>query len=111
VLHHEPEPDELASECARIARRRLIVKDHQIKGPLAQQRISFLDWAANAPYGVPCLYRYNTPGEWVGFRDRIGMEPVEERSGMRVYPFGFEQVFGGSLQYFAVLAHPDGEAR
>ena len=105
VLHHEPEPDVLASECARIAGRYLIVKDHQVKGLLAQQRISFLDWAANAPYGVPCLYRYNTPSQWVAFRDRLGMKPVEERSSMRIYPFGFEQFLGGSLHYFAVLTH------
>jgi SAM-dependent methyltransferase len=103
VLHHEPDPDHLADECARIAGRHLIVKDHQVKGLLAQQRISFLDWAANAPYGVPCLYRYNTPREWVAFRERLGLSPVEIRDGMHVYPFGFEQVLGGSLHYFAVL--------
>jgi SAM-dependent methyltransferase len=106
VLHHEPEPDRLGAECARIARRLLVVKDHQIKGLLAQQRVSLIDWAANAPYGVPCLYRYPTAAGWRAFRERLGMEPVEERSGMRLYPFGFEQFFGGSLQYMAVLAHP-----
>ncbi|MCC5822918.1 MAG: class I SAM-dependent methyltransferase [Phycisphaerales bacterium] len=105
VLHHEPEPDRLAAECARVARRLVIVKDHQIKGPLARQRVSFIDWAANAPYGVPCLYRYNTPGQWGAFRERLGMEAAEERSGMRLYPPVFEQFFGGSLQYFAVLRH------
>jgi len=103
VLHHEPNPQHLAEECARVAGRHLIVKDHQIKGILAQQRISFLDWAANAPYGVPCLYRYNTPREWVDFRERLGLNPVELRDGMHIYPFGFEQIFGGSLHYFAVL--------
>jgi SAM-dependent methyltransferase len=108
VLHHETEPDRLAAECARVASRALIVKDHQVKGVLAQSRISFLDWAANAPYGVPCLYRYNTPAEWSAFRERLGMSIVAERSGMRVYPAPFEQVFGGSLHYFAVLAHPGG---
>ncbi len=114
VLHHEPNPDHLADECARVAGRHLIVKDHQVKGVLAQQRISFLDWAANAPYGVPCLYRYNTPSEWVAFRERLGMDPVEVRDGMRVYPIVFEQIFGGSLHYLAVLTpggnHPDGAA-
>ena len=108
VLHHEPNPDHLASECARVAGRHLIVKDHQVKGPLAQQRISFLDWAANAPYGVPCLYRYNTPQEWVGFRERLGLEPAEVRDGMNVYPLFFEQIFGGSLHYLAVLSKPAG---
>jgi SAM-dependent methyltransferase len=109
VLHHEPEPDRLAGECARIARRHLIVKDHQIKGVLARRRIMLLDWLANAPYGVPCLFAYNTPSEWAEFRTRLGFSVREERSGMRVYPPLFEQVFGGSLHYFAVLGR-DGDA-
>lgn len=108
VLHHEPNPETLAGECARVAGRSLIIKDHQVKGFLAQQRISFIDWAANAPYGVRCLYRYNTPDQWASLRDRLGLVAVEERSGMRVYPPFFEQCFGGSLHYFAVLARPGG---
>jgi SAM-dependent methyltransferase len=110
VLHHEPEPGRLAAECARVARRLLIIKDHQVKGPLARQRISFIDWAANAPYGVPCLYRYNTPAQWRELRRTLGLEPVAERSGMRLYPPLFEQLFGGSLQYFVVLAKPGASA-
>lgn len=105
VLHHEPEPDHLADECARVAGRHLIVKDHQTKGMLAQQRISLLDWAANAPYGVPCLYRYLSPEQWVGFHERLGMAPVKVHDGMRIYPFPFEQFLGGSLHYMAVLSH------
>lgn len=107
VLHHEPVPDRLASECARITRRALIVKDHQVKGLLAQRRIMLLDWLANAPYGVPCLFRYNTPAQWVEFREKLGLQPAEVRSGMHVYPIGFEQLLGGSLHYFAVLTRPE----
>ncbi len=103
VLHHEPNPDHLAAECARISRRLVIIKDHQIQGILAQARVSFIDWAANAPYGVPCLYRYNTPAGWHAFRDRLGARAAEERHGMRVYPPVVETVFGGSLHYFGVL--------
>jgi len=105
VLHHEPEPDHLADECARVAGRHLIVKDHQTKGPLAQQRISLLDWAANSPYGVPCLYRYLSPKEWIGFHERLNMAPVDLKDGMNIYPFLLEQFFGGSLHYMAVLSH------
>ena len=109
VFHHEPEPDRLARECARISSRLLIVKDHQVKGFLAQPRISFIDWAANAPYGVPCLYRYNTPKQWDDFRKRLDATPDEERSGMKVYPPIFEQFFGGSLHYFAALRLPSSQ--
>jgi len=103
VLHHEPEPDRLIAECARIARRLVIIKDHQVKGVLAQQRISFMDWAANAPYGVPCLYRYNTPAEWKAVRERHGLGVKAELGSMRLYPFGWNFVFGRGLQYLAVL--------
>ena len=64
VLHHEQDPNRLMRECARVGRRLLIIKDHQVQGPFAQWRISLLDWAANAPYGVPCLFRYNNPAQW-----------------------------------------------
>lgn len=104
VMHHEPRPEALFAECVRVARREIIVKDHQLSGPLARWRVMFLDWAANAGYGVTCLFRYNTPGQWRGLFDRHGLSTlVEERSMRDLYPAGFNTVFGGSIQYFAVL--------
>ena len=103
VLHHEPEPDRLMRECARVAKRAVIVKDHQVSGLLAQQRISFMDWAANAPYGIPCLYRYNTPGQWNEFPKRFGLKVAEEFRSMDVYPPGVNLVFGRKLHYLGVL--------
>lgn len=106
VLHHEPDPDRLLRECARVAARRLIIKDHQVAGLLAQQRISLLDWAANAPYGVPCLYRYNTPAQWEALPASLGLSPVEIVRSMRLYPWPYRWVFGGRIQYLAVLGKP-----
>jgi len=102
VLHHEQNPDELLAECARVSRRLVVVKDHQRAGPLAQWRISLIDWAANAGYGVKCLYRYNTPEEWLAQRERLAAEVVEELNGMRLYPPVVDQLFGGRLQYMGV---------
>ncbi|MCC8944219.1 class I SAM-dependent methyltransferase [Bradyrhizobium sp. Arg62] len=102
VLHHEKDPDRLIRECARVSRRLVIVKDHQVKGPLAQQRISFIDWVANAPYGVECLYRYNTPTQWAQTPERHGLRSLDEVNGMDLYPFGFNLLFGRRLQYMGV---------
>lgn len=109
VLHHEEEPDRLLSECRRVAKRLVIVKDHQRRGLFAQPRISFMDWAANAPYGVPCLYRYNTPEEWRAQFERVGLGIAEEVSGMPLYPVIVDQIFGGSLQYMA-FTRPENRA-
>lgn len=102
VLHHEPDPDRLLRECARVARRLVIVKDHKVEGPLAQQRISLMDWAANAPYGVPCLYRYNSPRQWSDLPERLGLRVEREWRTMELYPPGWNAVFGNRLQYMAL---------
>lgn len=103
VLHHEPDPHRLIAECARVSRRLLIIKDHKVEGPLAQQRISLLDWAANAPYGVPCLYRYNTPAQWDEWKRRHTLAADEELRTMPLYPPPYNLFFTGTLQYFGVF--------
>jgi ubiquinone/menaquinone biosynthesis C-methylase UbiE len=103
VLHHEEDERTLLLECLRVCGRLLVIKDHVVQGPAAQQRISLIDWAANTGYGVPCLFRYKTPEAWRSLQEELELGVVEERLGMRLYPPGFEQLFGGGLQYFAAL--------
>lgn len=103
VLHHEPDDEALLRECLRVARRVVVVKDHAREGLLAQSRISLMDWAANAPYGVPCLYRYHSLDEWRALCARVHAPIVKFLSPMRLYPRGWELLFGGRLQIVAVL--------
>lgn len=103
VLHHEPDELALLRECARVSRRTVLLKDHAREGALAQARISFMDWAANAPYGVPCLYRYHTVQEWHDLAAQAGLRVAQQVHPMQLYPAGWERIFGGRLQYFAVL--------
>lgn len=103
VLHHEPDERSLLGECARVAKRAVLLKDHAREGPLAQARISLIDWAANAPYGVPCLYRYHTVKEWHSIAGDLGLTVGRQLHPMPLYPPHFEPFFGGRLQYFAVL--------
>jgi len=103
VLHHESDPDHLLQECMRVSRRFLIIKDHKVEGLFGRLRVSLMDWAANAPYDVPCLYRYWTRSEWEALRVRPQFKMVEERHSMCLYPPAINQLFGGRLQYFAVI--------
>ena len=104
VLHHEPEPDRLLRECRRVARRHVIVKDHKPEGPLAWWRVALIDWAANAPYGVPCLFRYRTTAQWRDAFAKLNLHVVQEQRAMRLYPPVVNLLFGRRLQYLAVLA-------
>lgn len=103
VLHHEREPARLFAECARVARRFVIVKDHRSENVLDWFLVSALDWAANGPYGVPCLFRYMNGNEWAQFFSTARVAIVEEVRSIKLYPCGWNAIFGGRLQYFAVL--------
>jgi SAM-dependent methyltransferase len=103
VLHHESNPHKLISECARVSRRLLIIKDHKIDGWFAKKRVSFIDWAANDPYGVKCLYRFNSAQEWRKWHQQHGLVVEQELMSMRLYPPIVNLLFGGRLQYMAVL--------
>lgn len=103
VLHHEQQEDFLLSEAVRVARRILVVKDHKPEGLLSFWRISFLDWAANNPHEVECLYRYHTKAEWRQLFSSHNLIPVVEETSIDLYPPFFNLFFGKQLQYFVVL--------
>lgn len=103
VLHHAVDPKRLLEECCRVSRRIVVVKDHQAEGCLARCRLRLLDWAANAPHGVPCLYRYATLTEWRAMFATLPASVRSELDAMRLYPAGWNWLFGRRLQYFAVL--------
>jgi SAM-dependent methyltransferase len=103
VLHHEEQKDFLLSEAARVSKRVLVVKDHKPEGFLGFWRVCFLDWAANNPYEVKCLYRYHTREEWRVMFEEHGLIPISEETSLDLYPPLFNFLFGRRLQYFVVL--------
>jgi len=106
VLHHADEPERLMSECIRVSKRLLIIKDHQVKGLFARQRLALLDWIANAPFGVPCLYRFWTAAQWTETFRRHRLTIEDEVTSMGLYPFWLNLLFGEGLHYFAVFRIP-----
>ena len=111
VLHHAVDPERLLDECIRVSKRLVIIKDHQANGPLAQQRLALLDWLANAPYGVPCLYRYWTAAQWTEAFQRHQLIVEEAMTSMKLYPRGLDLIFGGPLHLLAVLKVPGASAQ
>jgi ubiquinone/menaquinone biosynthesis C-methylase UbiE len=111
VLHHAVDPHGLLAECVRVARRVIIIKDHVRRGWLSVPLLRLLDWAANKPYGVRCLYRYNTPADWQQWHRTHGLTPIHQLWSMRLYPPLINPLFGNRLQYFAVLSPNQGLAQ
>jgi SAM-dependent methyltransferase len=103
VLHHDLDQERLLREAVRISRDIVIIKDHIRGSLLARQRISLLDWAANAGYNVPCLYKYNDLKQWHTMIGKFSTGIVEERTSIDVYPPVFNEILGKDLHYFVVF--------
>ncbi|BAM02241.1 class I SAM-dependent methyltransferase [Phycisphaera mikurensis] len=104
VLHHDPDPVAVLTECARVASRLVIVKDHHPGGqlPLAHARICLMDWAANTGYGVECLYDYPDAQGWRHRFAAAGLHPAHETTSLQLYPRPYRWLFTPGLQYLAV---------
>ena len=111
VLHHEADPNRLLAECMRISRRFIVIKDHKPDGLFGYRRICLLDWAANDPYAVPCLYRYQTLSEWRKMFAEHRLEIDHEWTRLRLYPFPYWLFFTDRLQYMAVVSREIASAR
>lgn len=106
VVHHDPEPLRVLSECRRVAKRLVILKDHKVDGPaltLPYRRICLMDWAANLPYGIPCLYDYPTRKGWHQRFAEVGCKVQNEHLRMQLYPPPYRWFFTPRLQYLAVI--------
>lgn len=102
VLHHASDPVAVLKECARVANKMVIIKDHLRYGWFSWLRICVLDWAANAPHGVPCLYEYWSELEWRRMFEQAGLQLQSMRTPLKLYHWSLEFIFGGNLNFIAV---------
>lgn len=103
VLHHEQNWGHLLDECIRVSKKLVIIKDHRVTTKTSYYRICLLDWLANKPYGIECLYRYFTENKWREIFTEKKMEVIKEELSLKIYPNIYQIIFPGNLQYFSVL--------
>ncbi len=105
ILHHDDAPVRVLRECARVAGRLVIVKDHVRSGRVSQVKLSLLDWLANAPHGVSCPFTYWSLPEWDAMFAEAGLDVESRVTSMRLYRWPLDAVFGGRL-HLATFARP-----
>jgi len=104
VLHHADRPEALLAEGARVARSRLLIKDHRLDGPLAGPTLAFMDRVGNARYGVALPYHYWPEARWREAFASLGLEIEHFDRDLHLYPAPFSWIFDRGLHFIARLA-------
>lgn len=101
VLHHTEDPIVLLRESKRISRQAIVIKDHTRNGPLAAQRLRFMDWVGNARHGVVLPYNYWRKERWRVELERLQLKTECWLEDLNLYPWWANWIFGSSLQFIA----------
>jgi SAM-dependent methyltransferase len=104
VLHHTDNPLGILQEAKRVARKRVIIKDHLREGAFAYHTLKFMDFVGNAHYGVRLPYNYLNKNEWDTLFKKVGLVCKEYNTKLRLYPFPFNLFFDRRLHFCAALS-------
>ena len=97
VLHHTPDPGAVLKETARVARDRVVIKDHLTDRWGSVPILRFMNWVGNAPHGVALPYNYQSQTQWLKLLAQAGLRVEEWRQDLDLYPPPASWIFGGSL--------------
>ena len=103
VVHHAESPERVVAEAARVARRRVVIKDHVCETRGEHRLLRLMDFVGNRPHGVGSPGRYLNAAEWDALWSRLGLAPVVRRDLPGLHPFPFGLIFRRRLHLFAVL--------
>ncbi|MEI6797826.1 MAG: class I SAM-dependent methyltransferase [Pseudomonadota bacterium] len=76
VLHHTDNPVAVLSECLRVSKKGVIIKDHLLTGFAARQTLRFMDWVGNRGHDVRLPYNYLSEDGWKDVFEGAGCQLV-----------------------------------
>jgi SAM-dependent methyltransferase len=103
VLHHTEDPMVLLREAKRVARHRIVIKDHTCDGLFANTRLRVMDWVGNSYHNVVLPYNYWPEKRWHAAFAELGLKPVVWRTHIGLYPFPVSGIFEAKLHFVASL--------
>ena len=103
VLHHCTDPLATLKECARVAEKGVIIKDHVANSRWDRTVLRFMDWVGNRAHGVVLPYNYLSSREWDNSFEANGLALKNQVKHLHIYPQPAELFFGGSLHCLYLL--------
>lgn len=101
VLHHATEPMSLLEEAVRVARKAVIIKDHNCNTPFNRRVMKFTDWFGNRQYGVPLPYNFWSFRQWQDAWTRLAKSPSYYSIEVGLYPKITRILFAKDMDFIA----------
>ena len=102
VLHHTSNVKELLSEASRIARKGIIIKDHNCNSSWQNRVLRFTDWFGNAQYNVHLEFNFKSRTFWKNSFKELGLIETSYINP-KLYPTFTRLVFWKDLDFISKL--------
>ncbi len=103
VLHHTADPMVLLTEARRVARKHILIKDHNCAGFAAAAVLRFMDWVGNAPHHVVLTYNYWPEKRWREAFAELNLRIADYRTRLGLYPRPACWIFERSMHFIVCL--------
>jgi SAM-dependent methyltransferase len=103
VLHHAQDPFALLKEACRVAKQRVIIKDHRLSKTGARILLRGMDWVGNWAYDVKAPHHYWSEPEWRSAWASLALEVLDYKTELHLYPGILKPIFEDGLHFLARL--------
>jgi SAM-dependent methyltransferase len=103
VLHHCSDPQKVLSECVRVARRAVVIKDHLAFGPVSRRLLYAMDVFSNIKFSVGSPGTYFDFAAWVRMVDAAGARMAAVEWPLALHELPWRLVGWPELQFTAKI--------
>jgi hypothetical protein len=86
-----------------VARRGIIVKDHNCNNRYTRRLLGYTDWFGNRAYGVKLAYRFWAARRWRDTWDALSLKPRQYTDSFGLYPSWTRLAFPNDLDFIVLL--------
>ena len=103
VLHHTNDCRLLLAEARRVAKKGIIILDHQYKSRLDWLTLALIDWPGNVPFGVYTPFNFNTRDQWLAVFDELNLTESRHEDGVPHFGPMLAPLLGRNLHFVSVV--------
>lgn len=104
VLHHTDDYIPVIREALRVARKGIILLDHQYSNWFDWLMLAIIDWPGNVPFGVYTPFNFKTRKQWQEIFTQLNLKEERYDDRLQLFGKGMDFLFGRRMHFLSILA-------